>query len=166
MFDDNSSTTDSLMNPGTVVGNNVKLTGTIQDVNDIIIHGTVEGEIISDKMVTVSETAKVKGPIKAELVSVAGIVEGAILATEKLELLATGQIDGSIATKDLVIKSGAIFNGKCQMTTDGSVDTLSMENSKSSTSNKDESKAAKGDTKATMPKEALPATTPTFELED
>lgn len=164
MFDDNSATTDSLMNPGTVVGNNVKLTGTIQDVNDIIIHGTVEGEIISDKMVTVSETAKVKGPIKAELVSVAGTVEGAILATEKLELLATGQIDGSISTKDLVIKSGAIFNGKCQMTTDGAAEALPVENSKPA--KKDEPKAAKGDSKEAMPKESLPATAPTFELED
>lgn len=164
MFDDNSATTDSLMNPGTVVGNNVKLTGTIQDVNDIIIHGTVEGEIISDKMVTVSETAIVKGPIKAELVSVAGTVEGAILATEKLELLATGQIDGSVSTKDLVIKSGAIFNGKCQMTTDGAVEALPVENSKPA--KKDDSKPAKSDAKATMPKESLPATAPTFELED
>ncbi len=163
MFDNDSATTDSLMNPGTVVGNNVKLTGTIQDVNDIIIHGTVEGEVVSDKMVTVSETAKVKGPIRAELVSVAGIVEGAISASEKLELLATGQIDGSITTKDLVIKSGAIFNGKCQMT-EGVVDALPAEDF--GRAKKDDAKAKKAGTKESLPKESLPATAPTFELED
>jgi hypothetical protein len=49
-------------------------------------------------------------------VSVSGRVNGSITAHQKLELLPTGQINGSVATKDLNIKSGASFNGKCTMT--------------------------------------------------
>lgn len=162
MFENDTETTDSLVNPGTVVGNNVRLTGTIQDIHDILIHGTVEGEVISDKIVTVAETARVKGPIRGEVVSVAGVVEGAITATEKLELLATGQINGSIITKDLVIKSGAVFNGKCQMTSDNILADEVVEKNKKEPKTSEPKSEEKNES---IPEESLPAT-PTFELED
>lgn len=101
--------------PGTVVGANVKLVGTLSDASDIIIHGTIEGEIISSQSVTIAETAYVKGPISAEIVSIGGKVNGSITATGKLEILPTGKVFGSITSKDLSIRSGAIFIGKCTM---------------------------------------------------
>ncbi len=101
--------------PGTVVGANVKLVGTLNDASDIIIHGRIEGELISSQSVSVSETAHVKGPISAEVVSIAGKVTGSITATGKLEILPTGKVFGSITSKDLSIRSGAIFIGKCTM---------------------------------------------------
>ncbi|MBI2590205.1 polymer-forming cytoskeletal protein [Candidatus Berkelbacteria bacterium] len=118
MFD--GATQDSAVGgPGTVVGANVKLTGTLSDVNDIIVHGTVEGEIISDKTVTISETASVKGPVTAQMVSVSGKVQGGITAHQKLELLPTANVGGAITTKELLIKPGATFNGKSTMTGEG-----------------------------------------------
>lgn len=101
--------------PGTVVGANVKLVGTLQDASDIIIHGRIEGEVISTQSITVTETAYVKGPVSAEIVTVAGKVNGSITATGKLEIMPTGKIFGSITSKDLSIRSGAIFVGKCTM---------------------------------------------------
>ena len=101
--------------PGTVVGANVKLTGTLKDLGDIVVHGKVEGEVISEKNITISETAYIKGPITAETVNVGGKVKGSIVASSKLELLPTGRVYGSITAKDLNIKSGAIFVGKSQM---------------------------------------------------
>ena len=101
--------------PGTVVGSNVKLTGTLKDDNDIIVHGKIEGEVISDKTVTIAENAIVKGPVTAQVISVAGKIKGSITAAEKLEILPNGKIYGSITAKDLSIRSGAIFVGKCTM---------------------------------------------------
>lgn len=101
--------------PGTVVGANVKLVGTLQDASDIIIHGRIEGEVISSTSVNVAETAYIKGPISAEVIAIAGKVRGSITATGRLEILPTGKVFGSITSKDLSIKSGAIFIGKCTM---------------------------------------------------
>ena len=103
--------------PGTTVGVNVALSGTLKDQNDIAVFGMVEGEVISEKSVTIGQTAQVKGPIKGELVTIAGVVRGAISASEKLELLETGKVFGSISTKNLVIHSGGIFVGKSEMPT-------------------------------------------------
>ena len=114
MFD-KSTSEESSMSPGTVVGGNVKLTGTLKDVNDITIHGQVEGEIISDRIVTIAETAKVKGPITATSITISGTVNGDITASEKCELLPSARVSGSITTADLSIKSGAVFNGTSTM---------------------------------------------------
>lgn len=104
-----------LSGPGTIVGVNVKLVGTLHDANEIIIHGKIEGEVISEKSVIVTETAFVKGPISAELVQVAGQVNGAVTASGKLEIMPTGKIIGSVMTKNLSIHSGATFVGKSAM---------------------------------------------------
>jgi cytoskeletal protein CcmA (bactofilin family) len=101
--------------PNTVVGANVKLVGTLYDANEITIHGKIEGEVQSDKAVIITETAYIKGPVTADTVQVAGAVHGSITATGKLEILPTGKVYGSMTTKDLSIRSGAIFIGKSTM---------------------------------------------------
>lgn len=101
--------------PGTVVGVNVALSGTLKDANDIVVYGMVDGEVVSEKSVMVGETAQVKGPVRGAIVTVAGIVRGAIDAAERMELLETGKVYGSIATKDLVVRSGALLVGKVTM---------------------------------------------------
>ncbi|MBM2820526.1 MAG: hypothetical protein HW405_286 [Candidatus Berkelbacteria bacterium] len=101
--------------PGTVVGANVKLVGTLQDASDITVHGRIEGEVISSQGINITETAYIKGPVSGEIVIVAGKVRGSITATGKLEIMPTGKVFGSITSKDLSIRSGAIFIGKCTM---------------------------------------------------
>ena len=105
----------NLSGPGTIVGANVKLVGTLNDANEIIVHGKIEGEVISEKNINISETAYVKGPISAETVQIAGEIHGSVVATGRLELMPTSKVFGSITTKDLNIRSGAIFVGKSNM---------------------------------------------------
>jgi cytoskeletal protein CcmA (bactofilin family) len=166
---------DGVSGPGTVVGANVKLTGTISDVNDITVHGTVEGEVVSDKTIVIAETASVKGPVTAQVVSISGRVNGSITAHQKLELLPTGQVNGSITTKDLNIKSGSTFNGKCVMTDQHDAAPAQQSDSVKKEKSKAEPVAAAPEEPKTIPApkpeptkqpETVPASTPTFELED
>ncbi len=106
---------DGSSGPGTIVGVNVALSGTLKDQNDIAIYGMVDGEVVSERSVTVGQSAQVKGPVKGQLVTIAGTVHGEITANEKLEILETGKIYGSIDTKDLIVRSGAIIVGKVAM---------------------------------------------------
>ncbi len=103
----------------TIVGSDVKLTGTIKDTNDIVVHGNIEGEVLSEQNVVVEEHAKVKGPVTAQAVSVSGEIEGTVKAFDKLEIHPSGQVKGNIQTKDLIIHSGARFIGKSDMVSDG-----------------------------------------------
>lgn len=114
----NPPVTSNSSGPGTIVGSNVALTGTLKDDDDIAVYGMVEGEVLSEKTVTVGQTAQVKGPIRAAFVTIAGTVRGSVDASDKLEILETGKVFGSVNTKDLVIRSGAIFIGDCKMPSD------------------------------------------------
>lgn len=100
---------------GTVVGANVRLQGTLKDTNDISVYGTVEGEVISDKMVIIADTAMIKGPVTADIITVSGEVKGSIEAKTKLEILPSGKVNGSITCQTLIIQSGAKLNGKSTM---------------------------------------------------
>lgn len=113
-----TSPNEGVSGPGTVVGVNVALSGTLKDQNDIAVYGMVDGEVVSENTVTVGQTAQIKGPVRGKVITVAGVVRGSIDASEKLELLETGKVFGSIAAKDLVVKSGAIIAGKVTMSSD------------------------------------------------
>ncbi len=104
--------------PGTIVGANVILSGILKDAGDVAIHGKVEGEITSERSIMIGETAEIKGPVSGQIVTVAGVVRGSIDASQKLELLPTGKVYGSISARDLIIRSGAIFVGKSAMPVD------------------------------------------------
>ncbi len=101
--------------PGTIIGSNVHLTGTLRDMGDVAVHGNVEGEIISERAIIIGETAEIKGPVTGQVITLGGIVRGSIEASQKLEILPTGKLFGSITTKELIIRSGAIFIGKSTM---------------------------------------------------
>lgn len=128
----NSLQEEAVNGPGTVVGVNVALSGTLKDQNDIVVHGMVDGQVISDKSVSVGQSAQVKGPVKASIVTVAGTVRGEISAAERLEIMETGKVFGSITTKDLIVRSGAIISGKVEMATEvNEVKTTEVEEEKS-----------------------------------
>lgn len=130
----------NLAGPSTIIGANVKLVGTLYDANEIVVHGKIEGEVNSDKMINITETAFIKGPVSAETIQIAGQVNGSITATGRLEILPTGKVYGSITTKDLSIRSGAIFAGKSNMP-EGDKEVVIEKDEKKSFDNKEDATA-------------------------
>lgn len=100
----------------TIVGANVELKGSIHNTGPIHIHGRIQGDIVSDAMVLIGETAIVEGPVKGKHIEVAGQVIGSLMADEQIELQAKSIVKGDLATKRLSIKPGALFIGTSQMT--------------------------------------------------
>lgn len=101
--------------PGTIIGSSVLLTGVLKDAGDISVHGRVEGEVTSERAVVVGETAEIKGPASGQIITVAGTVRGSIDAGQKLEILPSGKVYGSISCRELTIRAGAVFVGKSTM---------------------------------------------------
>lgn len=119
---------NEMENVDTIIGTNVKIKGSLKNQGSVQINGTVEGEVKSDQMVTIGETASVTGPVLAKTVEISGIVRGVVNATEKIEVNPKGQIFGDLITKTLIIKQGAIFNGKCQMSGEPATEDQSVKN--------------------------------------
>lgn len=104
----------------TIIGQNVKLQGNLANQGAIQVNGTVEGQIESDSSVIIGSNALIKGPIRAKMVEVSGEVHGSITAEERVELNPKAKLVGDVATRNFVIKLGAIFEGKSSFLKDNS----------------------------------------------
>jgi cytoskeletal protein CcmA (bactofilin family) len=85
------------------------------DQGMIRIDGNMEGEIITEGVLVIGESASIQAEITAATVISSGKIAGNITATEKIQLLPPARLEGSIKTPLLVIEEGVHFNGQCQM---------------------------------------------------
>lgn len=99
----------------TTLGKATVFNGTMRFSNSLKIDGHFEGRIESPGFLYVEDGAVVKAEIKVGSIVIGGVIHGNIEATEKLEMLATGQVYGNIKTRKLRIADGVVFEGKCEM---------------------------------------------------
>lgn len=99
----------------TIVGESVKLKGNLKSDGDVIINGSVSGDIRTKASVKVGTNANVVASIKAANVQISGVVQGNVDAKETLQISETGKVYGDIQAGVLVVSPGALFSGKCSM---------------------------------------------------
>ncbi|MBI5766115.1 polymer-forming cytoskeletal protein [Candidatus Falkowbacteria bacterium] len=99
----------------TIIGPSVKIEGDFITEGNIIVEGMVCGTIKTSRDLRVGSKSKIFANVSAENVLIAGEVQGNIRVKEKLELTSTARVYGDIKTNILIIASGSVLNGKCQM---------------------------------------------------
>ncbi len=98
-----------------IIGEGSVLKGNLNSSGNIRLEGKVIGDISSSSKVACGETSVVDGNVVAENAEIAGKVTGKVSVSELLILKSTASIDGDITTSNLIIESGASFNGSCSM---------------------------------------------------
>ena len=100
------------------VGKSVIFKGTLSSSEDMTIDGHVEGTIeVPNHGLTIGPDADIRADILARNVMIHGAVTGNIRASGRVDILATGRIEGDLITPCIVIADGAVIRGR--------VDTLS-----------------------------------------
>jgi cytoskeletal protein CcmA (bactofilin family) len=95
------------------IGQSVVIEGRITSSQDLRIDGKVEGAIeVGDHLLTVGAGAAVKANLVARSILISGSVIGDVTATERLDLKATGSVEGDISAPRLVMVEGAFVKGK------------------------------------------------------
>jgi cytoskeletal protein CcmA (bactofilin family) len=79
------------------------------------IGGTIEGEVIAEGLLIVEEDAVINATVKAEEIVVHGRVEGHINVHRKIEMCSTADVQADVATPNLVVHEGALYNGRTSM---------------------------------------------------
>jgi len=98
--------------PASVLSADLHVTGNMKTTGDIQVEGTVEGDIRAH-LLTIGESATIKGEVTADDVVVNGRVVGRVRGL-KVRLTATARVEGDIIHKTIAIESGAHFEGSVQ----------------------------------------------------
>lgn len=97
----------------TIIGPSVQVEGNFVANGDILIEGTVSGNIKTEKNLRIGQEAKIFADISAANAVIAGEVQGNVMIKDGLELTGTAKIFGDIKTNTIVIAHGAIMQGRC-----------------------------------------------------
>lgn len=97
------------------LGNNTEFEGKLTFSDAVRIDGTFKGEIVSEGMLIVGESAMIHSEIRVSHVIISGEIHGNISASNRIEIHAPGKVYGNIFAPVVVIDQGAIFEGNCRM---------------------------------------------------
>jgi cytoskeletal protein CcmA (bactofilin family) len=98
--------------PPSTLSQDLLIVGNLKTTGDIQVEGQVEGDIHAH-LLTVGETAVIKGEIVADDVVVNGRIVGRVRGL-KVRLTSTARVEGDIIHKTIAIESGAHFEGSVQ----------------------------------------------------
>ncbi|MEC7760562.1 MAG: polymer-forming cytoskeletal protein [Pseudomonadota bacterium] len=98
--------------PASTLSSDLTVVGNLRSTGDILVEGTIEGDIRAH-MLTVGESATVKGEVVADDVVVNGRIVGRLRGL-KVRLTSTARVEGDIIHKTIAIESGAHFEGSVQ----------------------------------------------------
>jgi cytoskeletal protein CcmA (bactofilin family) len=79
---------------------------------DLTIDGVVEGTIeVGQHSLIIGVGASIKADLVGRVVTIGGSITGNVTATEKIDLKATGSIQGDVRTPRFAMAEGAIVRG-------------------------------------------------------
>jgi len=98
------------MGEDTVFNGSLSFDGTVR------IDGKFEGQVHTDDTLIIGETGHLVAEISAGTIICMGRVEGALVATKKVEIHANSRVVGNIKSPALYIELGGVLDGSCDMT--------------------------------------------------
>jgi len=102
-------------NSKNVLSSDVDVKGTLKFSGELMFEGKLEGEIQTDGILNLGDSAIINGNINAQNVVVRGKITGNITAREKIEIKTKTELFGDIRAAKLVVEEGVTFVGKTEV---------------------------------------------------
>lgn len=106
---------EQLTTSSNTIGKGTSMVGDIEAFGNIRIDGRVKGNITTKSKLVLGDSSFIDGNVLAQNAEIEGEVTGRVEVTELLILKPNARISGDIVTNKMVVESGAVFNGSCQM---------------------------------------------------
>ncbi len=98
------------------IGKSITIQGDLSGDEDLVIDGTVDGKVeLPNHQVTIGAHGTIRAELRAKSVLVIGCVTGNVHGGERVEIQATGRVDGDVTAPRLVIAEGGVVNGAIHM---------------------------------------------------
>ncbi len=122
--------TDRANTQTTIIGEGVRITGTISGSGSFVVCGIVESDCDLDGSVTLAKEGQWKGTIRATEVIIAGQVEGDVRTDGMIEVASTAYVRGSLIGRKIAVDEGAVIEGEMQMVANPEVVDIKKEKAK------------------------------------
>jgi cytoskeletal protein CcmA (bactofilin family) len=97
------------------IGKAITLKGDVICSQDLTIDGVVEGTIeVGQHSLMVGVGASIRADLVGRVVTIGGSITGNVTATERVDLKATGSVEGDITTPRFAMAEGAVVRGRVQ----------------------------------------------------
>ncbi len=97
-----------------LIAANLFIEGKIQGTGDVRIAGQFKGDVDVQGDLTIETGAKLTGSVRAGKVVVAGELDGNVISASRVDLLATGVVDGDIKAGSLTVAAGSHMRGQVE----------------------------------------------------
>jgi cytoskeletal protein CcmA (bactofilin family) len=98
-----------------ILSTGVRIEGKFYSEGNVRIDGKIMGDVIVNGNLTLGESSKINGTVKARNITISGALHGNINATEKVILESKSVLKGDLVAKILVVEEGAKFDGQSKM---------------------------------------------------
>jgi cytoskeletal protein CcmA (bactofilin family) len=98
-----------------VLTSDVEVKGNLKFSGELTFDGKLDGEIHTDGILNLGDSAVINGNINAQSVVVRGKINGNINAKEKIDIKGKTELFGDIRATKLVIEEGVTFVGKTEV---------------------------------------------------
>ena len=89
--------------------------GSVNSKSDFRVDGTIKGKLFCDAKVIIGPTGLVEGEIRCKNAMIEGSFEGILNVSELLNIRESAKVSGDVTTDKLIVQSGAVVNGNCNM---------------------------------------------------
>ena len=95
------------------IGQGVTIEGRVTSTQDLRIDGHVKGTIdVAQHELVLGRGSEVRGNVAAKSALIAGTVVGDVTATERIQVQATGSVQGDVHAPRLSVLDGGVVHGK------------------------------------------------------
>ena len=102
------------------IGKSVVIKGELSGSEDLYVDGNVEGKIeLRNHSLTIGPNGKVKANVTAKSVVIQGTLDGAVTASDRVDLRKSAVMNGDVTTQRIAIEEGAFLRGKVEIQKDG-----------------------------------------------
>jgi cytoskeletal protein CcmA (bactofilin family) len=103
------------------IGQSIVFKGELTGDEDLEIEGQVEGNVrLANNTLTIGSSGRLTAQVVAKAIIVIGRVKGNLTATERIEIQATGVVEGDVKAPKLNVQEGAVLNGGIDMSASAS----------------------------------------------
>ncbi len=98
----------------TLIAANLAIEGKIQGAGHVRVAGQFKGDVNVEGNLTIEQGAKVTGGVRASTVTIGGELEGNVDAASRVELLASGVLNGDLKAGSLTVAAGSRMRGNAE----------------------------------------------------